>query len=120
MKLELPGKKVQVTCEGIIYLSEAKRIRSTRSIHSTHFTHSIHAKEPCSEVGKEPRSEVGREASATYKGAKRGDATESRKREVTRVIKYLDKKACIELQGVCILECSSRSLTVLPLTSLCW
>ena len=64
MKLELPGKKVQVTCEGIIYLSEAKRIRSTRSIHSTHFTHSIHA--------REPRSEVGREASATYKGAKRG------------------------------------------------
>ena len=112
MKLELPGKKVQVTCEGIIYLSEAKRIRSTRSIHSTHFTHSIHA--------REPRSEVGREASATYKGAKRGDATESRKREVTRVIKYLDKKACIELQGVCILECSSRSLTVVPLTSLCW
>ena len=51
----LDGKRASI-CEGIIYLSEAERI------HSTHFTHLIHAGEPI-----------------TYKGAEKGDVTESRK-----------------------------------------
>jgi hypothetical protein len=35
---------------------------------------------------------------ATYKGAKKGDVTESRKRDATRANNYLEKKACIGLE----------------------
>lgn len=55
--------------EGIIYLSVAERIRST--IHSIHSTLSLIQS---TRQGK-------RGASATYKGAEKGDATESRKLE---------------------------------------
>ena len=41
-----------------------------------------------------------------------GDATESRKRDSTRAINYLEKKACTGLESVHYGWCSSRSLTV--------
>jgi len=53
------------------------------------------------------RSVAASEPVTTYKGAKKGDATESRKRDSTRAIKYLDKKACTGLQSVHLGGCSS-------------
>ena len=78
MKLELPGKKIQVTCEGIIYLSAAERI------HSTHSTHSIHTQEQVPRI----------------KGLRRGMPRSHGNGMPQGQIKYLEIKVCIGLQGV--------------------
>ena len=106
MKLELPGKnrvkKSSGLYEGIIYLSEAKSIHSIRSIHSTHSTHSIHS-------GKQvPR----------IKGLRRGmPRSHGNGRHKGNKVSW--KKSLHRVARRAYWGSSSRSLTVLPLTSLC-
>lgn len=59
--------------------------------------HSFHPFNPCKDASKRCRK---RGASATYKGAEKGDVTESRKWEPQGRSYYLEKKACVGLEAV--------------------